>query len=371
MTTQAKTRHERLDCSAAIPVRDDPASADAFLSSGPSPTLHLLGAGKVACALLGELTSPQLIGVSDSRTTLFDRGGLHARAIAETKRASGRLARPESSTTRARAIDSALAVDLVDAELVADCGPTRLEHAEGDVQRSLRILDLGRSIAFAAKTSLLEAPLELLREDRVERVGFSAVLGGCGSALKRELAELRKDCRGATLVPNASTTRVVEAIEEGAGLENALTAARRDGLLEHDAQQDLTGVDAAIKLVIVASLLSGTRRRLDEVELPRAIDVAQVRRSARRGATTRLVGDLLPGGRLRVAWRELPRASTLAPPSTRVAYAFELGGGVRRVLVGAALGPVGTARAVLADLADLSRRLAPQFAERGELGRAS
>src|SRR4030095_11316308 len=70
-------------------------SSDAAVSSGPSPTapallppasptLHLIGAGKVGRAFLRLLADLplRLIAVSDTSATLFSREGLDARALA-------------------------------------------------------------------------------------------------------------------------------------------------------------------------------------------------------------------------------------------------------------------------------------------------
>lgn len=336
---------------------------DAYCTSGPSPTLHVLGAGQVGRALLELSTGESLtaVAVSDRSGTVFDGRGVDTACVREAKR----CALGVSSLTRGRRVDLDLAIALVAADCVADCTTTNIESEGASVTRSLAVLDRGGCLAFAAKDALLHAPDRLLREDRLERVGFNAVLGGTGLALKRELGEIRKDVRSVRCVPNATTTSIIEELECGVDFETALSRTVERGLCEADASLDLGGVDAAIKLAFVASVVSGVRRSLDEVRLPcdlRELDYDVLTWRASRGLTTRLVGELQPGGDLVLAYREVPRASTSAVSSDHVVYAYELDRRHRRVHHGSGLGPVGTARAVLADVAELTRERVRQVA---------
>jgi homoserine dehydrogenase len=343
--------HASLASQAADPFSDG--SLDAYRTSGASPTLHLLGAGSVGRALLRILPpSPlRLVALSDSTATVYDQRGLDALALAAFKGEGRELARRAG----AQSLPADLALSLVAADVVVDCTATRPDQAGDSLRRSLAALDRGSRLVLAAKNALLADPLAFLEGLRRARLGANGVLGGTGASLLRELDELRLRCRAIACVANATTGCLIDAIERGHDLEGALAQARARGFCEADAGLDLDGTDAAIKLVIVASWLSGTRRELREVERPdlRALDLAELRSRAARGATTRLVGRLLPGGALRLAYEELPRASSLAVPTGRVVYSYDLGGGVRRLHLGAGIGPQGTARALFDDVVEL------------------
>lgn len=339
-------------------------ASDAYCTSGSSPTLHVLGVGAVGRSLLNAAQQAGLrsVAVSDSRGTAYCADGLEIPAIHACKEASGSVSELLSGSP----LETRLALGLVESELVADCRATSGgASARAGVEDVLAALDSGASVASAAKDACLLAPLELLSGERWKRFGFNAVLGGTGASFKRELEDLREQTRAVRCVPNATTTAVIEAIEAGHDFASAHRIAVEAGVCEADATLDFRGVDAALKLVIVASFLSGTQRSLDEVELPpnlRELDPEELRSRARRGQTTRLVASLEEGGALSVRYEAVARASTFAVPSSCVVYAYALGGGEARVHHGKGLGPERTAQAVLIDLVKLD-------AERAEVSR--
>lgn len=331
----------------SIPARDD---GDAACDSGTSPTLHLLGAGKVGRALLRRLpgTPYRLTGLTDSSASIHDAAGLDPIPLAARKQAGERLA----SRRDARAVPLTTWLSLRVADAVVDCTATEPARGAHAVERTLAALDAGSCVVLAAKHALLRAPDALLEAPRGSRLGFNAVLGGTGLALVRELDELRAGCRTFAGVTNATTTAVIEAIERGEGFDGALASARAAGLLEDDAELDLDGSDAATKLAIVASLLAGRPRGVEEIDRPHArdLDPELLRRRRREGTTTRLVGRILTDGRLRLRYEAVPLASTLAVGSRRVAYTYGLGDASTRFHLGSGLGPDGTAAAILEDL---------------------
>ncbi len=315
-----------------------------------APTLHVIGAGPVGRRLLRALgkTPYRVLAVSDSSATLFDRDGLDGGALADHKSSGGRYA------DRDGAEDLPLPILLYHgaADVVVDCTSTELSRGPEAVERAVAALDADSSVVFAAKHALATEPLAFLEPGRFHRIGFNAALGGTGLALQDEIEDLRRAYESVAIVGNTSTTAVIAAIEDGASLEAALDRAREAGFLESDASKDLDGSDAAVKLAIVASLLTRSRVRVAEIERPSFDDldpeILVARR--RRGRTTRLVGRLHAGGALSLAYEELPRVCSLAVPAGRVAYRYGLKRGGARLHIGSGVGTEGTVRALLSDL---------------------
>ena len=321
-----------------------------------SPTLHVLGAGPIGRALLQALADGpfRVVAVSDTSGTLFDRGGLDARALADHKASRSRYA------DRGGAADVPLASLLFHgaADVVVDCTASDPASGVEAVDRSIAALAGGSSVVFAAKHALATDPLRFYEPGTLDRIGFNAVLGGTGLALQDEIESLRGEVESVAIVGNATTTAVIGAIEEGATREEAIDRARRAGYLEADPAADLDGRDAAIKLAIVASLISGSISSVDEVSRVGAgeLDPEILRSRRRRGRTTRLVGRLREDGSLSVAYEEVPRVSSLAVPAGRVAYLYRRRDGTARVHIGGGVGTDGTVRAILADLEALVAR---------------
>lgn len=317
----------------------------------PLPTLHLIGPGQVGRAFLRQIenTPVRLVAVSDSSATVHDAAGLAAGALLRHHEPIAALPGAERLTTE-------VAIGAVAADVVVDAtAPTRHTAAEA-VLRGRAALRHGACLVLASKLALAVASPEWLFGERRRRLGIDAALGGTGRRLLAQLDELRGRCHRITLVPNASTTALITAIEAGAHPDEALAGARASGVLEPDATLDLDGTDAATKLAIVAGAVFGEPFLRPPVphEIPRqpfaSLDVELLRARARAGRTTRLVARAELGGRnLRVGYEELAADDPLAVGPALVAYHYDLVDGPR-CFVGDGIGPERTAAALLADV---------------------
>ncbi|MCA9672877.1 MAG: homoserine O-succinyltransferase [Myxococcales bacterium] len=322
-------------------------------------TLHLIGPGQVGRELLELLaeTPYRLIGLTDSTATIKDDShfehGLDARALAALKRNGVAL----SAEDGARRIGLAAAIAWVGADIVIDATASDAGRRGWAEELELAALGAGARLAFAAKDAVLRRAARWVGDGRV---GINAVLGGTGSRLADEIEELRQRTVSVAIAGNASTTIIIEAIEAGGSLEEGLAIARQRGVLEPDPELDLRGDDAALKLALVAAAVfpQQTCGRGEHVARPdlRDVDAQLIRQRAARGATTRLVGRVDRSGRGRLAYEEVPRASTLDVPSDRVVYAYQLDGGERRVHVAGGVGARRTAEALLDDVHRLAGR---------------
>ena len=342
----------------------EPRDTDGFRSSGQSPgrrSLHLVGPGAVGRAFLRQLADVpvNVVAVTDSSGTVFDRAGLPLEAIAAHKEAG----RPLSAWPGAEALPTDFAVTIVNAEIVVDATPSTSAGTADAVLRGRNALRNRAVLVLCAKNALAAAAPEWLlgSAGRAGRVGIDAVLGGAGSSLVRELDELRAHCVGLAIVGNVTTSAIVDAIERGASLDGGIAAAREAGLLEPDPTLDLDGSDAAVKLLAVWGAVFG-ETAAEQPSLAavlrqdvRSLDPDLLRERARRGVTTRLVGRGSRGGAdLRVAFEEVRAGSPLAAPPDRVVYGYELPSGLR-VHTGLAVGHQRTAAALVDDVRRLLR----------------
>jgi homoserine dehydrogenase len=335
-------------------------SADTYHTSGTSPTrndsarrlydtVHLLGAGAVGRAFLERLAGSRrvLVAVTDSTATVHHPAGLAPLAVAAWKAAG----RPLRDHPAARSLGVQQAVALADADVVVDATATELGRT-GWTEALSQALARGACVVLAAKAALCEAGAEWLNGRHAGRIGCHAVLGGTGRQFVNELAELRDRWQGVALVGNASTTTIIEAVEAGASLGEAIAVAQRLGYLESDPELDFRGADAAVKLAIVASVLTG--RRIHPHAIPcediRALDPRDVAARPARGCTTRLVGRLRADGAVRVGYEEIARDSVLAARPGQVVYDYQLTRGERRLHVGGGIGPAATADALWTDV---------------------
>ena len=157
-------------------------------------------------------------------------------------------------------------------------------------------------------------------------------------------------------VLNGTSTFVLERLEAGASLEDAIVAAQAAGFAEADPTLDLDGTDASQKLTLLARAALG-----GDVELDWAARAGVADRPAGAAGPVRLVAELEVTGPGRARARVAPLALAPHDPLARtrgagVALELAFADGGRWQLEGAGAGRRPTAVAVLADLFDLARR---------------
>src|SRR5690606_32170811 len=151
-----------------------------------------------------------------------------------------------------------------------------LEAPAAAVARGDAALRRGARLALASKDGLAAAAARWLGARVAGRVGCNAVLGGVRAPFPAELDALPAASTAVAIVGNATSTTVVEVVEQGGSVADGIDCARRRGLLEADPELDLTAHDAAVKLAIVATALS--ERPVDAAAIARcdlrALDAA-------------------------------------------------------------------------------------------------
>ena len=328
---------------------------EAYCTTGSSPgrpTLHLIGPGAVGRSLLRQLdpSSLRLIAVSDSSGTLHAPAGLAPDRVAELKERTGRVTAGRTPTPL-----NATLLRQIEADIVVDTTATVLDREDWHEALTAGVLQRGAHLVLAAKDGICAQASVWSGADFHDRVRYNAVLGGAGHGLHDEVDEIRSSCRAAAVAGNATTTTIIRVVESGLSLNEGIEVAARAGLLEADPELDFRGVDAAVKLAIVAGILQ--RKAIDPTTIAcediRSLDPAVIRGRAARHATTRLVGRLDERGRLGLRYEEVARGAALDVPPDRVAYLYELHSGGSRLHVGDGLGAALTARAALRDVREV------------------
>ena len=329
-------------------------SADAYCTSGPSPTrglrstptgVHLLGIGSVGRAWLATLpASLRLLGATDRSGTVLARRGLPPDLVAWHKQ-SGRPLRDWLDTGGTL---PGVHEPTPLAAIVVDLTATDPARGRTDAGRIRAWLDRGQRVALASKHAVVADPTLLEHPN----LGANGVLGGTGARLQAQLPELRAAFHHAAVAGSATSTVILAAIEAGGTLSDGLEVACRQGVLEPDPELDLRGTDAALKLALVAGALLG--RPVDPATIAvqdlRSVDLDAVRARPGQGRTTRLIGRVTRDGRLSLRYEAVRADDPLANPPDRLVYAYDLGTEMPRVHVGHGLGADGTARATQVDV---------------------
>jgi homoserine dehydrogenase len=233
-----------------------------------------------------------VVSVSDSRGTVSDRRGIDLATVLERKRATATGDSPRRDLLDiARSTENDVIVDLL---------PTDLRGAKFSREIALAALHAGKSVVTASKGVLAQHA----REVRLAALaGGGQYLGSatvCGSTPVLEL--MSNAFRGDKLeriegVLNGSTNFVLDRLERGAAWDEALGDARRLGILEADPSQDLLGLDAAAKAVILANHAWGDDLTLADARVDGIVGVspAEAVDARRQGLAIRLLARATPG----------------------------------------------------------------------------
>ena len=321
---------------------------DAYRTTGPSPTVHLLGPGRVGRAFLGLLghTGHMLAGVTDSSGTVGRADGLDRESVIAAKETGETLA----SAFGALPLPLAAALLQVDADVVVDTTATDFDRQEWGEVLDKAVVRRGKGLILAAKDAAASHVDRWSDPTLNGRVGINAVLGGAGRQLLESVDELRDDWIEAAFSGSASTTAIIEVVEEGGSFEDGLTVADERGFLEADPELDLKGVDAAVKLSVVEAALTGHPVELVVAQDLREVDPDVIRTRVLEGLTTRLVGRAQRGGPGTLRYEPVRTGSTLDVRCDEVAYTYRLANGEVCTHQGKGLGARPTAEAVLVDL---------------------
>ncbi|MBF6606072.1 MAG: homoserine dehydrogenase [Chloroflexi bacterium] len=230
----------------------------------------------------------------------------------------------------------------------------------------LAAFDAGMDVVTATKTHLVRR-WGVLAEAAIRtghRVRISGATGAALPAADLARVSLRGfPCRAIRGSLNGTSSFVLEQLDAGGSLADAVRVAQSRGIAEADPTSDLDGRDAAAKLVLLANLLWGVGASIDAIKRE-PIDgsvAARAAAAARAGRRLRAVASAdVETGRLEVGLEALEPGDPLFPlsgPEKAVAYDCGVVGQI--VVSGGRSSPRGAAQAMLKDVLGLVLEAGP------------
>lgn len=257
-----------------------------------------MGFGHVAKALVALLER--------KRASLRENYGIEFQVTGIASRRLGWLAAPRGFCT-----EKLLAGDFGDAWPVAtvedwltqcradalfECTSLNAATGEPAISYIRAALNAGAHAFSANKGPVVHAYQELadLAAARHRKFYFeSATMDGAPvfSLFRETLPAL--EIRGFRGILNSTTTVILEAMEEGLSFEAATARAQSLGVAETDPSDDIMGVDAAVKVAALTTVLMKTKLRLDQIHRRGVADIGpeDLREARQNGAAWRLVGE--------------------------------------------------------------------------------
>jgi homoserine dehydrogenase len=244
-------------------------------------------------------------------------------------------------------------------------GDTELAHG-----LALACFEAGKSFVTAGKSLVARFGPEL--EERAQRAGVAFLYEAAVCGVLPVVGLLRQGLspgaiRGFEGVLNGTCNFILARLGDGLSFPAALALAQARGFAEADSRRDTSGLDAAEKLVILASLCGV---RLDPEAVPRHgienLRPDDVLFGRRRGWSLRLIASFgqTPAGPIAgVAPTFVPEGSILAQARDEENVVVLDGGPAGKVsLVGRGAGSLPTAAAVLSDVRQALAGVAPRGA---------
>jgi homoserine dehydrogenase len=290
-----------------------------------------------------------ITGIADSKTGCICDEGIDIPAVLEKKRRTG--------VCGDRVITATDVIEKADYDVLIEVTPTNALTGEPAIGFIRAALAKKKHIVTSNKGPIALAFRELSALAQKNRVAlrYEATVGGAipimhtleDGLLGNEIIAIYGVLNGTC---NYILTRMAA---EGLTYEQALMEAREMGYAEADPTYDVKGIDAAIKLVILANTIWGSGSQLTDVDLT-GIDLLtpDALRLAEEGdCTIRLIAEAIPKKKiLRVSPRLIEKSHPLVVEGTLNALTLETDMAKEITLIGKGAGSIETASAIIGDI---------------------
>ncbi len=313
----------------------------------------IIGMGSVGRGVAEMIAKKRLgitvTGIADSKSGRIDSGGIDLSDVLEKKQATGLCGDKKIS---ARDV-----VKKADYHALVEVTPTNATNGEPGLGFIRQALDRKKHVVTSNKGPIALAYKDLMKRAAKNGVALQheATVGGAipifhtlkyglaGNEILAIFGVLNGTC-------NFILTRMSD---EGLTYEQALLEAREMGYAEADPTYDVQGIDAAIKLVILANTIWGNGVTLNDVHRT-GIDLLTpdaLRLAEEEDCTIRLIAEAIPKkGLLRVSPRIIEKNHPLVVEGTLNAITIETDMAKEITLIGKGAGSIETASAIIGDL---------------------
>ncbi len=300
----------------------------------------------------------KVVAIVDSKGAAVSQRGLDLNLVMRCKREYGTVAKVPSVGYEMSFLE---AIQSVEANVLIEATYTNLTNGEPGMTHILTALQLGLNVVTVNKGPLaLAMPmLKEIAEHRKVALKFSGTVGG-GLPV---LAFARECAKGDKVVKvegvlNGTTNYILTRMEDGLKFEEALIEAQEKGYAERDPTLDISGMDTACKLVILANEVLGNRVTLKDVRVEGIADIKpeDLKIAKNAGKTIRLIG-VAEESEVFVKPLVIDQSDPLAVKYTYNAITLTLENSGRHTITGKGAGGRETATAIIRDLISIKERL--------------
>ena len=300
----------------------------------------------------------EITAISDRSGAAINPNGLDLQQALDTKEKTGKIKDyPEYGVS---GVDGVEVLDKAEYDCLVEATPTNIDDGQPTQTHILKAMNDKKDVVTSNKGPLalnFKTLIETARENNV-KFRFEASVGGTMPVINLARESLAgNNIHSVQGILNGTTNYILSRMaNEGTEYEPTLKEAQELGIAETNPYQDVEGLDAACKIVIIANSLMGWDVTLDDVsrEGISGISSNAVKLALKDGYLIKLVAEA-NDGKLRVAPMLVKQGSPFAVNGTLnvITLKTDLSGDVTVVGVGA--GSIETASAILSDIISIGK----------------
>ena len=294
----------------------------------------------------------KVVAAADSSTSAISKDGLDEKLLVETKVNSGKLSDYPEFGSDVNGLD---VLDAVEYDCLIEATPTNIVDAEPALSLTLKAFEQGKDVVTSNKGHLALKFKEVV--GAAEKAGvefrYEASVGGAMPIINLSKETLSScDIKSIVGILNGTTNYILSRMTaEGSDYEVILKESQEMGIAETDPTQDVEGIDAACKTVILANSLLGIDATYSDVKVVGISDISSeaIELAKKDGYLIKLIAEVSPD-KLEVSPRLVKKGSpydvsgTLNMATVKTDLADEVS------VIGLGAGSIETASAMLTDL---------------------
>ena len=294
----------------------------------------------------------KVVAAVDSSSSAINQDGLEEMLLIHSKNSEGKLSSYPDYGSEVSGLD---VLDAVEYDLLMEATPTNIETAEPALSLTHKAFKQGKDVVTSNKGHLAIKFKEITKaaEDNGVEFKYEASVGGAMPIINFS-RETLSSCGIKSIIGilNGTTNYILSRMtSEGSTYDITLKESQELGIAETDPTQDVEGIDAACKTVILANSLLGIDATYDDVEVNGISNITShaINLADKDGYLIKLIAEVSPNT-LKVSPRLVKKGSTYDVSGTlnMATIKTDLAGDV--TVMGLGAGSLETASAMLTDV---------------------
>lgn len=300
----------------------------------------------------------KIVAVSDSTGSAIDNNGLDENLLLEVKNNTSKISNyPEYGNPKLVGIDI---LDKIEYDCLVELTPTNIEDGEPAKSMVLKAMNDGKHVVTSNKGHLALSFKELIETAKKNDIQFKfeSSVGGAMPIINFAQETLTgSKIESIHGILNGTTNYILSRMtSEGTSYENTLEEAQQLGIAETNPVQDVEGIDAACKTVILANSILNINAVYSDVDVTGITNISSeaIELASKEGYLIKLISEVTNNS-LKVSPRLVKKNSPYAIDGTLNMATLKTDLADNITVVGKGAGDLETASAILSDIVNIYR----------------